>query len=75
MPEEIPTGSQLRDGIDLHPRHESWARITTHTSFVGFVSLLALVALFVFVIELPVSWRSLAVLGVLAALILLGLVW
>jgi len=34
-------------GTDLHPRHESWARISTRGTFIGFLIFLALAALLV----------------------------
>jgi osmotically-inducible protein OsmY len=75
MPPKIATGQELPEGDSLHPRHESWVRITTHNSFVGLMSSLALFVLFVVVIDLHLSRSALAVLGVIAVLIVLGLVW
>ena len=48
---------QVRDedriyGADLHPRHESWARISTNGTLVGFVVFLVLAGLFVLWINL-----------------------
>ena len=40
-------------GIDLHPRHEAWARISTRSTMIGFVVFLVLAALFV----LWIGWR------------------
>ena len=40
-------------GVDLHPRHEAWARITTRSSLIGLVIFLVLAAAFV----LWVQWR------------------
>ena len=34
-------------GTDLHPRHESWARISTRNTLIGFVVFLVLAGLFV----------------------------
>jgi hypothetical protein len=39
-------------GTDLHPRHESWARISTRGTMVGFVVFLVLAGLFVLWINL-----------------------
>jgi hypothetical protein len=39
-------------GTDLHPRHESWARISTRGSMIGFVIFLVLAGLFVLWVNL-----------------------
>ena len=44
---ENPTGEERLHGVDLHPRHESWARISTQGSLIGFVIFLILAGLFV----------------------------
>ena len=73
MKEQKLPGKESLEGINLHPRQESWARITTHNSLVGFGVFLAFGTLFVIVINLHLSRSSLAALGVLGALILVGL--
>jgi hypothetical protein len=40
------TGVERAQGADLHPRHESWARISTRSTMIGFVIFLVLAALF-----------------------------
>jgi osmotically-inducible protein OsmY len=60
---------------NLHPRHESWARLSTHSSLVGVVIALALGALFVITIVLHFSIGAYIVLGLAACLILLWLIW
>jgi hypothetical protein len=34
-------------GTDLHPHHESWARISTRSTMIGFIIFLALLGLLV----------------------------
>jgi hypothetical protein len=41
-------------GGDLHPRHESWARISTRSTMIGFVVFLTLLGLLV----LWLGWPS-----------------
>jgi hypothetical protein len=38
-------------GTNLHPRHESWARISTRSTMIAFVVFLVLAALFFLWIE------------------------
>jgi hypothetical protein len=45
--DEQPTGEERLYGADLHPRHESWARISTRGTMIGFVIFLVLAGLFV----------------------------
>ena len=42
-----PTGEERTTGVDLHPRHESWARISTQSTLIGFLVFLVLAGLFV----------------------------
>jgi osmotically-inducible protein OsmY len=71
MKEQEAIGTELPDGVDLHPRHASWVRISTHNTLIGLVMFVVFAALFVVVIDLHLSGASLAVLGVFGALILL----
>ena len=75
MPENKVKSTELREGFDIHPRHESWARITAHNSFIGFVIFLALVALFALVISQHFSPVALAVVGVSAVMTLIWTIW
>ena len=45
--DEQPTGEARQYEVDLHPRHESWARLSARRSLVGFVIFLVLTGLFV----------------------------
>ena len=69
------TDTELPQGLDLHPRHDSWVRISTHNNLIGFAIFLALAALFVVVINLHFSPVVLAALGVLTALVIIWFVW
>lgn len=40
-------------GTDLHPRHESWARISTRSTIIGFIVFLVLAGLLVLWLGLP----------------------
>lgn len=40
-------------GAELHPRHESWARISTRSTMIGFIVFLALLGLLVLWLGLP----------------------
>jgi hypothetical protein len=40
------TGVERAQGADLHPQNESWARISTRSTMIGFVIFLVLAALF-----------------------------
>jgi len=75
MAEQKPTGTELLEGIDLHPRHESWIRISTHHNLIAVGISLAVAALFIIVITLRFSVSSIAALGVLAAPVLVWLIW
>ena len=44
--EDEPTGQERLYGADLHPRHESWARLSVRRSLIGFVIFLILAGLF-----------------------------
>src|SRR5579871_264616 len=74
MQEKKATGTELLEGIELHPQHASWVRISTHNSFIGFGIFLAVAVLFVIVIALHFSPVALVAVGVFAALVLLWLV-
>ncbi|HZP80579.1 MAG TPA: hypothetical protein VFB21_02980 [Chthonomonadaceae bacterium] len=52
MSEQQPPDEERGQGPDLHPRHESWARLTTRNNLIGFAIALALIALFVIGIEI-----------------------
>jgi osmotically-inducible protein OsmY len=60
---------------DLHPRHEAWARFSTHSSLIGVGIALALGVLFAITIALHFSLGAYVVLGLAACLILLWLIW
>jgi hypothetical protein len=45
--DRAPTGEDRIHGVDLHPRHESWARISMRSSMIGFVIFLVLAGLLV----------------------------
>jgi osmotically-inducible protein OsmY len=70
MTENRPSGS---DSIELHPEHESWARITTHNSLVGLAIFLAVVALFVMLVTINLGPSSFVAAGVIAVGVILGL--
>jgi cell division septal protein FtsQ len=42
-----PTGEERLYGAGLHPRHESWARLSVRRSLIGFVIFLVLAGMFV----------------------------
>lgn len=75
MSENKPSAIELQEGVDLHPRHESWVRITTNNSFIGFMIFIALAATFVILINSRFNPVALAAIGVLAFLILIWFVW
>ncbi|HZO89123.1 MAG TPA: hypothetical protein VFB38_12370 [Chthonomonadaceae bacterium] len=52
MPENKPEETDPVPGVDLHPRHESWARLTTRNSMIGCVIAIVLAILFYFAIKL-----------------------
>jgi hypothetical protein len=61
LPGRCPMSVRDRDleedrvyGGDLHPRHESWARISTRSTMIGFVVFLTLLGLLV----LWLGWPS-----------------
>lgn len=46
--EEKPTPNEERIyGVDLHPRHEAWARISVRSSLIGLVVFIVLAIAFV----------------------------
>jgi hypothetical protein len=47
-----PADEERICGADLHPHHESWARITNRNTMSGFVIFLVLAGLFVLWIEM-----------------------
>jgi len=79
MEDKISMGTALSERIDMHPRHDSWARITTHNSLVGVAIFLVLAALFIIVIALHLNRSALEVIGVLGGfsmgMIILCLIW
>ena len=75
MKETKPTDTDSMQDIDLHPRHESWVRISTHNNLIGIVIFLALAAFLVIVIDLHFSPAAIAAVGIVVALLLLGLIW
>jgi hypothetical protein len=52
MSEQPSPDDEQGQGPDLHPRHESWARLSTRYNLIGFAIALALIVLFVIGIEL-----------------------
>ncbi len=46
------SGDEPVEGTDLHPRHASWARISTRNTFIGFVIFLLIAAFFALWIEM-----------------------
>lgn len=39
-------------GVDLHPRHEAWARLSVRSSLIGFVIFVLLAAAFIAWVQL-----------------------
>ena len=52
MEDQERNGRERAQGVDLHPRHEAWARITTRSTLIGFVIFLVLAVLFVLFINI-----------------------
>ncbi len=75
MEEKKATGVELLQGIELHPEHESWARLSTQSTLVGFGVLIALIALLVILVELRGNPAAMVTVLILAALLVLGLLW
>ena len=79
MEAEKPPGEEFQEDIDLPPRHEPWARLTTRNSFVGFGIFLTFAALFIVVINLHLTRSALAAVGAFAGVFvvvfLLAAVW
>ena len=75
MNEKIPANKETRDGIDVHPHHDSWVRITTHNSFVSFAMFLALAVLFYVMVSLHFGPVVLGLVGVMAALTIVWFGW
>ena len=75
MNKKNSTNAEILDGAQMHPQHESWVRITTRSTLVGSALLVALIALLLIVIALHLNSGSVAFLGVLIALVLVGFGW
>ena len=75
MKEKAATDTEGLEGIDSHPRHDSWVRITTRANVNGFLFFLALTVLFIIVVTLHFNPVALAAVGVLVTLVVLWSIW
>jgi osmotically-inducible protein OsmY len=70
-----PTSTEVLEGAQMHPQHESWIAITTNGTLIGAAILVGLIILLVVVIDLHFNAASLAVLAALIALTGYMFVW
>jgi len=69
MSEQNPDSVEILEGIDLQPRHESWARVETHSALWGFLIALALIGSFI--VAIMSHFNPIA----LAAIVVLAIAW
>lgn len=64
MAEQDRSNAEILEGIDLQPRRESWARLSAHSTFIGFLITVAFIGSIVVVIAThfnPVAMAALVV--------------
>src|SRR4051812_2033476 len=74
MSEHSTSSAEILEGIDLQPRHESWARLSTQSTFVGFLIALVVIGSFIVVIATHFNPIAMAALVVLIAALIVILV-
>jgi len=75
MDENKQSSTEVLEGAQMHSQHESWIAITTGSTFIGIVILVALIVLLIIVVDLHFSRSSLAILAAFIALIVYMFVW
>jgi len=74
MSEHNPSSAEILEGIDLEPRHESWARLSTQSTFMGFLIALAVIGSFIVVITTRFNPIAMAALVVMIAALIVTMI-